>query len=61
MFGKAVSDMSRRRNSAKRAKEIMNTEFLCENTSSPIEVKNHNLTPIGFTHTLLFGLKHVTK
>ena len=45
----------------KEVEEIMNTRFLRENTSSPTKVKNHDLPPVGFPHTSLFGLKHVTK
>jgi len=31
--------------------------FLRENTSSPTKVKNHDLTPVGFSESSLYGLK----
>ena len=36
----------------KEVEEILNTRFLRGNTSSPTEVKNHDLPPVGFSHTL---------
>jgi len=45
----------------KEAKEIMDMRFLRRSTSSSTEVKNHDLLPIEFSHTSLYGLKYVTK
>jgi len=62
LFAKVVPETPQKRKfSEKWAKEIMDIGFLRGNTSSPTEVKNYNLRPVGFSQTSVFELKHVTK
>jgi len=39
----------------------VNRIFLRGNASSPTEMKNHNLPPVGFSHHFTIWAKHVTK